>query len=760
MLRLAGPAEDRRTLASLPRQAEPSPEGPSSLAAKFAIPRVPREAVSRRELIEAAVASGCVLVAVTAPAGYGKSTLLAQWARAEDRAVAWLCLDRFDDDPGALLESLATACRNAGVCDGEAVVDRPGDADRGVERSAARLAATLRASPVPFVLMLDELDRLQAPACHEVLRALLSAFPPGSQLVTASRWEQPMLARLRVAGDVLEIGTDALALDTAGTREVLERAHVEVPADLVAALTDRTEGWPVGVRVAALVGSTDRDQAAALTGEDPYVADYLHQEAFHRQPRARQRFLRRTAVLDELTGPLCETVLGSGPAGLELRRIEAQNLFLVALDRRRHRYRYHRLFREFLLAELQRTEPRIAPTLRARAADWYESRGRPEPALEHVLHTSDTPRAARLVAELALPTCGAGRLSTLQRWLQQLGDVDIGKSPELAVVAGWVAALAGDPAQAMRWARVAQTSTPGGLRVTGAASFGSASAMLRALLCADGPEQMLADARFALEQEPEWSPGRTTALWLCGEAWLLAGRHHEARIALLDASATATRDSPDMAVSCCSELALLAMDGGDWREAAAQLRIARTLTGELELPHYSMTALALTAAARLAVHRGDLHGARRELADALGTRSQVTWALPHLAVRLRLQLARACLSVADPVTAREMLAEIEEVRNRRPALGALLAEVDVLRDTLDGSHRVEKNGALPLSPAELRLLPHLQTHLTVDQIAQRLFLSSHTVKTEVKAIYRKLGVSSRNDAVHRATAIGLLGGPR
>jgi LuxR family maltose regulon positive regulatory protein len=719
---------------------------------------VPRDAVSRRDLIQTAVASGCVLVAVTAPAGYGKSTLLAEWARGEHREVAWLSLDRFDDDPGTLVESLATACRS--VCDGEAVVDPTGRRSSGVDRSAAMLAATLRASPLPCVFMLDELDRLQAPACHEILATLLGALPTGSQLVTASRSEQPMLARLRVTGDVLELGTDALALDSAGTREVLERAHVEAPAELAAVLTERTEGWPVGVRVAALVGHKDRDQAAALTGEDPYVADYLHQEAFHRQPRALQRFLRRTAVLDELTGPLCEAVLGSAAARLQLRRIEAQNLFLVPLDRRRHRYRYHRLFREFLLAELQRTEPRLAPTLRERAADWYEARGRPESALEHVLHMSDTARAARLVTELALATCGGGRLSTLRRWLQQLGDVDVGESPELAVVAGWVAALAGDPAQAVRWARVAQAATPEDARVRGPACFGSARAMLQALLCADGPEQMLTDARSALEQEPEWSPCRTTALWLCGEAWLLAGRHHEARIAFSDASTTTTTDSPDMAVSCCSELAVLAMDSGDWREAAAQLRRARTLMGELQLPHYSMTALALTAAARLAVHRGDLHGARRELADALRTRSRVTWVLPHLAVRLRLQLARVCLSVADPATARELLAEIEDVRAHRPALGSLLDEVEVLRDTLDGSRRVEKNGALPLSPAELRLLPHLQTHLTVDQIAQRLFLSSHTVKTEVKAIYRKLGVSSRNDAVHRATAIGLPGGPR
>ena len=212
--------------------------------AKFSIPQPHPGAVSRARLVATARSSECRLVAVTAPAGYGKSIFLAEWATAEDRPVAWVSLDRFDDDPAMLLVSLASAYCRAGLGGAELVADMGGPGVSVLGRAAPRLASEFRASAVPFVLMLDDLHELHSPACHDVLGVVISGIPRGSQLAAASRSEQPHLPRLRAAGDALEFGPGDLALDAAGARHVFANAQVSLTAELAAAVTERTEGWP------------------------------------------------------------------------------------------------------------------------------------------------------------------------------------------------------------------------------------------------------------------------------------------------------------------------------------------------------------------------------------------------------------------------------------------------------------------------------------------------------------------------------------
>jgi LuxR family transcriptional regulator, maltose regulon positive regulatory protein len=727
------------------------------LDAKFSVPRPRSGAVSRADLVEAARSSGRRLVAVTAPAGYGKSTFLAQWAQAENRRVAWVSLDRFDDDPAMLLVSLAVAYGRADPGCADLVADMRGPGMSVLGRAAPRLASALRASPVPFVLMLDDLHELQSPVCHDVFGMVVAAIPAGSQLAAASRAEQPHLPRLRASGEALEFGSGDLALDVAGARQIFATAKVHVTPERAAAVTERTEGWPAGLYLAALIVKDSHGQESAVTGDDRYMADYLYREALIRQPEAMQGFLRRTAVLDQLCGPLCDAVLESSDAAGQLRRLEAASLFLIPLDRHRQWYRYHALFREFLLGELRRTEPGLMMTLHQRAADWYEAHGSPALALEHLLDTADRDRSVRLATALALPTYNAGQLSTVQQWYRAIGDADIERYPPLAVLRCWEAVLTGDTAGTERWAAVLDAASFEGTPLNGSASFDSARAMVRAAMCASGPEPMMADAAFAVAQEPAWSPWRAEALWVLGEAHLLAGHPDEARAVLAEASAVATTmGNADTIVNCESELARLAADRGQWPETAGRLEGALATIDEHRLHDYVTCLLAFAEAARLSVHRGDLTEARRQLTRAMRARPAATYAFPWAAVRLRLQLAKVCFSIAEVVTARQLLREIDGILARRPALGALTGEVEEVRRVL-ASGAAGATGRAALTPAELRLLPYLQTHLTASGIAERLFVSSHTVKAEVKAIYRKLGVSSRHDAVQRATAMGLLG---
>jgi len=247
-------------------------------------------------------------------------------------------------------------------------------------------------------------------------------------------------------------------------------------------------------------------------------------------------------------------------------------------------------------------------------------------------------------------------------------------------------------------------------------------------------------------------------LWLLAEAYLLAGRLDEARGLFAEASTTAAAMGNSDTIGICeAQLAWLAMDRGEWAEAADRLGRALATIEQCRMHDFVFAIPACAGAARLSVHRGDLNDAHRQLTRAMRARPSATYLLPYHAVRLRLQLAKVYLAIADLGTGHQLLREIDDVLAHRPALGTLVEEVKDFRGVLASSAVSKPAGTLPLTPAELRLLPYLQTHLTADKIAERLFLSSHTVKTEIKAIYRKLGVSSRNDAVQRATAIGLLG---
>jgi LuxR family transcriptional regulator, maltose regulon positive regulatory protein len=731
----------------------------SLLDAKLSIPRSRPGLVSRAELIATARASGCRVVGVTAPAGYGKSTLLAQWALAEDRPVAWVALDRFDDDPAALLTVLASAYARACRGDNDLIADMGGLGVSPLGRAAPRLASALRTSPVPFVLMLDDLHELRSPACHDVLGVVISGIPRGSQLVAASRAEQPHLARLRVAGDAFEFQAGDLALDAAGAEQIFAEKHIRLTSEQAAAVTDRTEGWPAGLYLAAVITRDSDGEELTVSGDDRYVADYLYRESLAQLPERTQRFLRRTAVLDQLCAPLAEAVLEESGAQEQLHGLEASSLFLIPLDRRREWYRYHALFREFLLGEQRRVEPDILTKLHLRAADWYESHGSPALGLEHLLNTQERARCVQLVTELTQPTYSAGQMSTVQRWFSTLGDSTVEEYPPLAVLAGWVAALTGQTAEAQRWAAIVDAASYDQEPMDGTASFDSARAMLRAIMCAKGPDQMMTDAGFAVAREPPWSVWRDTALCMLAEAHLLAGDIERAGALFTETSTVGVSlGNTDTIVDSEAELAVLALDRGRWTQAAKHLEPALAITDEHRMHDYATSVLAFAGAARLAIHQGDLREADRQLTRAMRARPSVTFALPFLAVRGRLHIAKAYYAIGDHASARHLLREIDDVLLQRPALGTLVDEVSEFRRVMTSTAQLGAVGRSPLTPAELRVLPYLQTHLTIREIGGRLFVSRNTVSTEVSSIYRKFGVTSRSDAVRHATAIGLLGG--
>lgn len=733
----------------------PQPEpGARLLQAKTTI-RMPQPgAVSRRSLIDRARATAATVVAVTAPAGYGKSTLLAEWAAMDDREVAWAAVDELDDDPVALLALLAASCQGISPHAG-AVSQQMGGIGAGVlGRSAPLLAAALGQAPAPFVLFVDDVHAASSDACRDVLEVILAGMPAGSQIVLSSRHEHDFLARFRAEGTIFEIVSDDLRVDADGARMIFAGVNADVSDEALAMAVERCEGWAAGLRLCALAVQAGSD-IGELTQDGAFAADYLYDEALAGLSDEVREFLQRTAVLDELSGPLCDAVLQRDGSLAVLRDLEARNVFIVALDRRRRWFRYHDLFRAFLLAELHRAQPADIAPLHRRAAEWLERNDSPERAVEHRLAAGDLPRAGQLVAELAMPVYQSGRVAVVDRWLAQLEAGDVAMSSGVLAIAAWIAMLRGRSAAAEKWLDALRRVPSPGPSPESASPARSARAMIGVAMCAHDSARLLHDARLAVDFEPEQSRWRGPALYLLGTAHVLAGDVAASREAFLVASAHARRAHNTLAaVLSDAELAVLALERGSLEAAAAHAGDAMATVDERHLDGYPTITLALAVSARVALRQGDTAAMTRFLARAMRARVDCNHAMPFVAVRSRLQLAMAFAAIGDGPSVAQLLTEIDDILARRPHAGHLARQTAEFRRVLGDELAM---GLRPLTPAEMRLLPYLQTHLTVAEIGSRLFISRNTANTEISAIYRKLGAGSRSAAVERAIELGLLG---
>ena len=733
-------------------------------ASKLHRPPVPTGSVRRLTLIDR-LRNGAPrpVVSVIAPTGYGKTTLLSQWAEADGRAFAWVSIDERDNDPKVLFTYVAAALDMMEPV-GQRVFDALASPSSSVLGTVVpRLGSAFSSMSSPVALVLDDVHLLRNPECRAALPVLADHVPGGSQLVLAGRDAPPLpVARLRTARKITEIGPRDLALSLDEASSLLREAGIALGEDEVAELHQRTEGWPAGLYLAVLSlreGGSVKDAVASFTGEHHLVSQYLQAEFLARISRRQRVFLTRTAVLEHMCDPLCEAVLDQHGATATLADLAGSNLLLVPLDRRGQWYRYHHLFRDLLLAELERVEPGLIPVLRRRAADWCARNSLPEEALEYSIAAEDVDGAARLTETLAVPARWQGRVSTVQRWFQWLderGEID--KRPMLAALAGNIAAMAGRAAEAERWAEVVDRWQDGDVARPYDLAAGLWAAVLRVMLCRRGIEQMRADADEAARRCAAAGIAAPPAIPLAqGIARVLSGD--------LDGGDAAFQHVVSMrreagaaeafAIALC-EQSLVAMARGEWGRAEALAGQARTLLRDARMVESFVTPLVCAVQARTALHRGDIPAARHELVHAQRLRHELTYAVPHLAVQARIELARASIALADPAGARTLMREIDELLRRRPGLGTLASQAVELRAQLSRLHSQSVLGASALTAAELRLLPMLATHLSYPEIAGQLSVSRSTVKVQGTSIYRKLEVSSRDQAVTRARDLGLL----
>ena len=720
-------------------------------------PALPVGLVSRTPLVNRLRAASSPVVLVTAPAGYGKTTILAQWESRDPRPFAWVSLDERDREPSALLRQVAGALRAVAPLEPHVLeaVAAPGPS---VWASALpRLAASLHASE-PLVLVFDDAHVLAASDALEVVAALADDLSEGSTLVLAGRVALPLpIPALRAAGTIVEVGADQLAFSPREAQLLLRTGETAHDFETVTALVRECEGWPAVLALAAA------GRHGYASPRELGVDAYVREECLSRLHPELLRFLRRTAVLDEMCGGLCDAVLREEGSGAALAGAERAGLFLVPLDRQSVWYRYRRPFRDVLRRELAAREPRLVPVLHARAADWYEAHGEAEAALEHAAAGGDLDRAARLLAAIALPLYHRGRVTTVEGWLERFDDPDLlARHPAVAPQAALIHTLRGRPAEAERWLATAEAGLGAVNRPRALAVARARIAAVRAALCGDGACQMVADAESALSGLGRDDPVRPFALTVLGVGHVLLGQSARADAILAEGEAEAARlGATDVRAIAIAERSIVAAARGE-AEAAESLALeAKEIVEEAGVAGYETSAIALAASARGYLRNGMWEEARAELERAREARSSGRGAVPWLAVQTGIELARTHLALREVPAVRLLLAEIRARLHTCPHLGILVDEADALEAEADSLPKAERAGP-GLTPAELRLLPFLTTHLSFREIGERLYVSRNTIKTQAISIYRKLGATSRSDAIAAAARLGLVetGSPR
>ena len=724
---------------------------------KFHPPAVRPGIVVRTALLGRLAATRVPVITLVAPPGYGKTTLMAQWAQRTESRVAWLSCDDADNDPVVLLSALAVALSRIGPVD-PAIFSAL--ASSGADITVVpRFVAAVAPVPPPVTVLVDHAEAVTNRQCLNTIAEFALRLPPGWQFALASRTVVPLpTARLRAHGGILEITADDLAMGVTEARSLLKGAGVEADEASLRDLLQRTEGWPAGLYIAALAiksGTRQSDAGFTFTGDDVYMGDYLRSELLAGISAEEASFLTRTSVLERMCGSLCDAILEKKESGAVLEQMEARNLLVLPLDRRREWYRYHRLLRDLLRSELRRQEPGLVQDLHFRAAAWFEANSMPEQAIGHAQAAGDYDRVVRLILELQQPVWASGRVETVLRWMEWIRDVTSAEHyGAIAVHGSLIFALLGQPSEAERWAAAAERASSAGILPDGS-TIEATLAYLRAILCRKGIGEMRRDAQLAWEGLSPASPYRATMLYTEGISFLLEGDPTRAGPILARALNLATHSgSLPLAGLILAEQCGVAAERNDWAEVTTLAEQAAAIVEDGHFGDYWTSALAYAWASRAAAHSGDVSRARFYLGRASRLRPLLTYALPVVSVQALLEMTRAYITLADPGGAAAVLAQADDILRQRPDLGVLAELAGQLQAGLatGTSHAV---GASSLTAAELRLLPLLSTHLSYAEIGERLYVSKNTVKTQAYSAYRKLGVSSRSEAVVRTRELGL-----
>jgi LuxR family maltose regulon positive regulatory protein len=702
---------------------------------------------------------GAVLTVIDAPVGYGKTTLLRLWCAERREPVVWLTLDAADDDPVRLWTHLATAVERLGQGLGRAALMGLGVPGTAVETAVDELMNGLVAYGRPVTIILDDLHAIGGERSLRSIAHAIERLPANARLLLSSRSDPISVARLRAGGGPIEIRVRELAFTVDEAHELMVREGIALSDASVELLVERTEGWPAGLYLAALWlrDLEDPDEGVrAFAGSNRQVADYLTDEVLSALDRQVRDFLVRTSVLGRFTPGLCDAVLGREDSAAVLAEFVHSNMFLVALDAREQWYRYHHLFGELLQLELGGEDARA---VRRRASAWCREQGLVEDAIEYAIAAKDAETVAVLLVEHDRAFVWGGRLTQFLGWVRWLPSELLLEHPSLAAGGAVAASLLGRPelevqqllAAAERarrerpelWSPYAEaiievTYANGIVHADVGATVGHARRAVAAARA--GADVLTVGVLAALSQ-----------------ALFFAGDLDEARcVALQAVERPDAPDVPDGLVGSLGVLALVDAERGRSESAEAWASQAIGFARTRFLADSWIASLAHLGLASASITAGRLDEAEREAlrGERLRRSAQPTVGHAHaLLVLAQVRVARSRLASAARVLKRAQrgIAGFPDP-GRLPAIAASIErDLTIAAANAGNGHLVEEP-----SPAELAVLRYLATGLSRRDIAGRLYISLNTVKSHTRELYRKLGASSRADAVARADALGLL----
>lgn len=707
--------------------------------------------VTRRSLLDRLTGTRAALVVVCGPAGAGKSTLLRQWAVEDRRATVQVDLSPRHGSPAMLADAVVAALSTVGPDEHgarAAITDEEPAFSAVVVPGLGDVAAS-RARP--YVLVLDDVHLLREPRAQQLIRSLADGVPDGSTLVLATRGAPPAwVARLRAEGRAVVVHPSDLAFDADEAAELV--SGLGLPQDAASDLLRETDGWAVALHLAVLARMTDGDGGASY--DDAGITDYLRSEVLDRLPCEQRDLLVRTSIVEAPTAELCDAVLDRDDSARLLRDAVRR----TSLVREDHGvFRAHHLLLDTLRAELAGTvDADETAALHTRAGRWFLAQGDPETAVHHALLAHDMETVESAVGHAVPESAGSGRSDRLTRLLGQMSEEQIAGNPWLALAAAWGSLQRGDVDGRDRWTVHAEAHAGRGWRErVRTDSYAASLAVLLAMVGRDGvaaTAQLCEDALVGLAPD---DPFRCPASFLLAVSRTI--QEQPGAVELLVEGRRLAR-ALSVAVNAADTLAfegMLTLMRGDVAAGLALIDEAAAVVAEHQADRLATAAHPLSAyALSLAIQGRRAEGAR-VLAQARRLTHQLQGLVPWFQVLARLVQGRAALLLGDVPLARELASEARQALTPDLAattLSGSLAELEEMLRRAAGS----AGGGVTLTPAELRVLAYLPSHLTFPQIGEHLFLSASTVKTHALSIYRKLGVGSRAAAVDTARSLGLV----
>ena len=681
------------------------------LATKLNVPGLRPDLVPRPRLaqrLDAGRERGLVLAC--APAGYGKTVLLAEWVRRGRRPVAWLSLDAGDNDPARFWRHIVAALGRVrpGVSErmGPLLGSPPPPSFEPLVTALINEVAGQADANEALLLVLDDYHVISSQLVHESLGFLLDNRPPGLHLALTSRSDPPLaLARLRARGQLTELRAAELRFTPAEAAALLQqvtaapgeaRLDAPLPDALAAALAARTEGWAAGLHLASLSlrGHTDADRfVAAFTGSHRYILDFLAEEVLERQPDQVREFLLETSVLERLSGELCDAVTGRPGSQTLLEAIEAAGLFLTPLDEVRGWWRYHHLFADLLRARLQQEQPSRVSELHRNAAAWHAERGLADDAIQHAIAAGETTWAARLIERHYDAIFQQGESTTIQRWISALPAELAQSSPRLLLAQAWMALVGGDMEGAGEALDAAERALADDANEPFEPSVGRAASLLANVSAAIGlaraylavlhgnANRAAASASRALAALDEGERVlHTVNLWMHALTEWVSGRLEDAERGLAASVAgwRAAGQRP-MAAWACHDLGRVQRARGRQDLARAAYQRALEITAPAGKAAMPAAGIGYVGMAQVAYQRNELDAAHELVLEGIPLCRQLNWTQPLAGGLVTLAWIRQ--ANGDPGGAREAMIEAERIAPD-PVMTGLLNPVPVQRARL------------------------------------------------------------------------------